>query len=322
MFKGSEHVRPEAHAQMLNSIGGYVNAQTDEDSTHFVDTVPSDYLDFAIQLEAERMRGLLIRKTMVEAVKQLVDEEIRQNDGSPLTKGFLRFLQVAFTRHPYAWTAGGTIVDLENTEVSDLQKFYDAYYQPNDAMLVVVGKTSLAAVKASADKWFGADPQGGGASAPVGRDRGEPAQVGARREVVDPSQIGLVLVGWHIPPANSPDVYPLQVASLILGTGESSRLKTRLKAIDPATKRALALDGGVESLVREDPGLTIAVGVYREDKAADAIEAAIQAEVASSASRGRPPRSCARRRTRCSRASCSRSSTRRASPRRSAARGS
>ncbi len=61
MFKGTEHVRPEAHAQLLNGIGGYVNAQTDEDATHYIDTVPSAYLDFAVQLEAERMRHLLFR---------------------------------------------------------------------------------------------------------------------------------------------------------------------------------------------------------------------------------------------------------------------
>ncbi len=278
MFKGTEHVRPDGHAQMLNSIGGYVNAQTDEDSTHYIDTVPSDYLDFTIQLEAERMRGLLLRKPMIEGEKQLAEEQIRQSDNSPLTKGFLRFLQVAFTRHPYAWTANGTLTDLDAVSAEDLQKFYDAYYQPNNAMLVVVGKTSLAAVKASAEKWFGPIPKAAAPPRPSA-DRAEPAQVGSRREVVEPNQIGLVLVGWHIPPASSPDVYALQVASLVLGTGESSRLKTRLKTVDPATKHSLALDGGVESLVREDPGLTIAVGVYRDDKQAEPIEAAIQDEV-------------------------------------------
>ena len=278
MFKGTQHVRAEAHAQFLNGIGGAVNAQTDEDATHYVDTVPSDYLDFAIQLEAERMRGLLIRKPMVDAEREVVKEEIRQTENSPLTKGFLRFLQVAYTHHPYAWTAGGTISDLDATSPEDLQKFYDTYYQPNNAMLVVVGKTTLAQVQASAEHYFGPIAKAPTPPRPAA-ERAEPAQIGSRREVVEPSQIGLVLVGWHIPPASNPDVYALQVASIILGSGESSRLKQKLKAIDPATQKPYALDGGVESLVREDPGLTIAVGVYRDAKAADAIEALIQAEV-------------------------------------------
>ena len=61
MFKGTQHVRAEAHAQFVNGVGGYVNAQTDEDATHYINTLPADYLDFAIQLEAERMRNLLFR---------------------------------------------------------------------------------------------------------------------------------------------------------------------------------------------------------------------------------------------------------------------
>src|SRR6478672_8185479 len=65
MFKGTAHVRSEAHAQFLNGVGGYVNAATDEDATHYINNVPPDYLDFAIQLESERMRNLLFRPDMI-----------------------------------------------------------------------------------------------------------------------------------------------------------------------------------------------------------------------------------------------------------------
>jgi zinc protease len=278
LFKGTAHVRPEAHAQFLNGIGGYVNAATDEDATHYINTLPSDYLDFALQLEAERMRNLLFRPDMIGAEKEVVKEEIRQQENSPIAKGFLRFLDIAFTKHPYAWTAGGTIKDLDATGVDDLKKFYDAYYQPNNAMLVVVGKTTVADVKKSAEKWFGAIPK---AADPARRATAtdEPKQTAQRRETVEPGQIGLTLVGWHIPPAKDKDVYSLQVASIILGAGESSRLKVRLKAVDPKTKRATALDGGMESLVREHPGMTIALGVYLDPAQAAAVEAAILDEV-------------------------------------------
>src|SRR4051812_6880671 len=155
MFKGTQHVRAEAHAQSLNGVGGYVNAATDEDATHYIDNIPPDYLDFAIQLEAERMRNLLFRKDMIDTEMEVVKEEIRQQENSPITKGFLRFLEIAFTKHPYAWTAGGNLKDLDATTPGDLKKFYDTYYQPNNAMLVVAGKASLDQVKASAEKWFG-----------------------------------------------------------------------------------------------------------------------------------------------------------------------
>jgi len=75
LFKGTKHVRPEAHAQFLNGLGGYVNAATDEDATHYIDTVPAAYLDFAIQLEAERMRNLLFRQDMFTASTKLEFEK-------------------------------------------------------------------------------------------------------------------------------------------------------------------------------------------------------------------------------------------------------
>src|SRR3569623_2814854 len=128
MFKGTQHVRPEAHAQMLNGVGGYVNAAPDEDATHYIDTVPASYLDFTLHLEAERMRHLLFRPEMIATEKEVVKEAIRQRENSPIAKGFLKFLDVAYTKHPYAWTAGGTIKDLDATSPDDLKKFYDANY--------------------------------------------------------------------------------------------------------------------------------------------------------------------------------------------------
>src|SRR5262245_7973198 len=100
MFKGSQHVRAEAHAQSISGIGGYVNAGTDEDATHYINTLPSDYLDYALRLEAERMHNLLFRKEMIDGEREVVKEEIREDENSPITKGFMRFLEIAFTKHP------------------------------------------------------------------------------------------------------------------------------------------------------------------------------------------------------------------------------
>ena len=285
MFKGTTHLRGEQHAQFLNGIGGYVNAQTDEDATHYINTLPSDYLDFAIQLEAERMRNLLFRKEMIDGEREVVKEEIRQQENSPIAKGFLRFLAVAFTKHPYAWTAGGTIKDLDATSAADLQKFYNLYYQPGNAMLVVVGKISADDVKKSAQKWFGAIPKAAEPPRPATSAQ-EPAQTAKRKETVEAGQIGLTLVGFHVPPAKDKDVYALQVSSIILGAGESSRLKQRLKALDPKTKRPLALDGGMEAIIREDPGMTIALGAYLDPASADLVEAAITDEIGKLAAKG------------------------------------
>jgi zinc protease len=285
MFKGTQHVRSEAHAQSINGLGGYVNAQTEEDATHYINTLPAEYADYAIQLEAERMRNLLFRKPMIDTERQVVKEEIRQQENNPIAKGVLRFLEVAFTKHPYAWTAGGNIKDLDATTPEDLKKFYDAYYEPNNAMLVVVGKVTAADIKASAQKWFGPI---GKASAPPrpAASAQEPPQTQKRREVVEPGQIGLTLVGWHIPPAKDKDIYALQVAAIVLGAGESSRLKLRLKAIDPKTKRPLALEAGMEAIIREDPGLIVALGAYLDPAQGDPVESALLDEVGKLGAKG------------------------------------
>ncbi|MBL0214430.1 MAG: insulinase family protein [Myxococcales bacterium] len=285
MFKGTAHLRGEEHAQFINGIGGYVNAATDEDATHYINTLPSDYLDFAIQLEAERMRNLLFRKAMIDTEREVVKEEIRQQENSPLAKGVLRFLAVAFTKHPYAWTAGGNLKDLDATSPADLQKFYNAYYQPGNAMLVVVGKTTAAEVKAAAEKYFGPIPKAAEPPRPSAASP-EPLQTAQRKETVEPGQIGLTLVGFHVPPAKDKDVYALQVASIILGSGESSRLKLRLKAVDPKTKRPLALEGGMEAVIREEPGMTIALGAFLDPAAADPVQAAILDEIGKLAAKG------------------------------------
>ncbi|HTR51737.1 MAG TPA: pitrilysin family protein [Kofleriaceae bacterium] len=285
MFKGSSHVRADWHAQAIAGLGGYTDAQADEDATHFSDTLPASYVDFAIQLEAERMRNLMFRKAAVDNERELVKDKIRKQEASPVAKGLLKFLAVAYAKHPYAWTAAGNPTELDATSIDDLHKFYDAYYQPNNALLVVVGNVSLDQVKASANKWFApiaraADPPRPAAAAP------EPAQTAKKREVVEPGQLGITLVGWHVPAAKDKDIYPLQIASNVLGRGEAARIKVRLKTPDPKTKRALALDGGLESFVKEDPGVMIAVGLYIEKDAADPVEAAILDEVQKLGARG------------------------------------
>lgn len=285
MFKGSRRVRSEAHAQLLNGVGGYINARTDEDATQFINVVPAGYLEFVMQLEADRMRNLLFAKPTIETEKAVVKEEIRQLENAPAGKGFLRFLAVAYTKHPYAWTAAGTRAGLDATTPADLKRFYDAYYHPNNALLVVVGNATLDRVKTAAQAHFGAIAKAADPPRPAAALQ-EPPQTSKRREVADPGQIGLTIIGWHIPAAKHKDVYALQLASIILGEGESSRIKVRLKTTDPKTKRPLALDGGVETVVREHPGMVVCLGAYLDAAQSDPVEAALLDEVGKLGAKG------------------------------------
>ena len=278
MFQGTTHMRPDAFAQAIGAVGGYVSAATDEDATHYGSTLPAERVDYAIRVEAERMRDLLWRKPAVDATRAVMRDEIAQQNASPFAQGLDRCLAVAFLKHPYAWTAGGNPHDLETVTIDELKKFYDAYYEPNNALLVVTGNVTAAVVRASAEKWFGPIAKAADPPRPA-KAAQEPPQTTRRREVVDPGAIGVALIGWHIPAARDKDSWPIQIASIVLGAGESSRLKLRLKTPDSKTKQPLALEAGTDAIVREDPGLVLALGAFVDPTKADGVEAALFDEV-------------------------------------------
>ena len=274
MFKGSTHLRPDEHTGMIADLGGNTSAFTTEDATGFHNTLPKEHLDFAVRLEAERMRNLLFREATVDAEREVVKAELRKLATDPLKRGVWQFLAAAYTKHPYAWEAGGRIDELDKTSVTDLKQFYDSYYVPNNALLIVVGDVSEVEVRSAAEKWFGKIPRAAAPPRPAAKAE-EPAQKQLRRQVVAGGQIGLVIAGFHIPEAKHPDIYALQVLSLILGVGDSSRLSKRLVRADKVARQT-----GCSALVREDPGLFVVFGAYDSPAQSDALEAGLRSEIA------------------------------------------
>lgn len=283
MWKGSNRVRPDAHAQLVGALGGQVSGGADEDSSHFGDDLPKGYLDFVLQLEAERMRGLQLRDAVTKAEREQLANEMRQEDSSPLAKGLRRLLELAFTKHSYAWPSGGVISDLQAITTADVQRFYATYYTPNNALLVVVGDVTADEVRASAEKHFG--PM---AASPINRTitaDAEPPLSVQRREVTAPGQLGVVLLGYAVPAATSPDWPALQLAAAILGSGDGSRIKQRLRAAG----KEIGLDGGVSVQPREHPSLFIALAAYRDAASGTAVETALLDELQKLAQRGPTP---------------------------------
>ena len=274
MFKGSTHVPPEQHARLLKEVGGQVNAFTTEDVTAYHDTVPPSYVGFAMQLEAERMRQLKLFQPTVDSERHVVEEEKRLRiDNDPVGKAIEKFRALAYVKHPYNWTAIGTIEDLETVTPADAQRFYDSYYQPNNATLIVVGDLDEATVRKLADEAFGSIPRG---PAPPRTPAVEPPQTAARTATLPLEvQIPVVVGGYHIPRAADADVPALEVLATILSGGESSRLHQRLVRHDHL---ALAAGGVTEAL--EDPGLFIVYAAYLPDRDPAKVAAALSEEVA------------------------------------------
>ncbi|HEY2901724.1 MAG TPA: pitrilysin family protein [Polyangia bacterium] len=274
MFKGSEHVPPEDHARLLKEIGGQVNAFTTEDITAYHDTVPPAYVGFAMQLEAERMRSLKLFPATIDSERQVVEEEKRLRvDNNPIGKAIERFRALAYTKHPYAWTAVGTIEDLENVQPVDCQQFYDTYYLPNNATLIVVGDLQEADVRKLVEENFGRIARG--ADPPRAYVR-EPPQTAPRNETMSLEvQVPVVVGGYHIPSAADRDSAPLEVLAAILSNGESSRLHQRLVRKDHL---AIAAGGVTESM--EAPGLFIVYAAHLPDRDQAKVRRALMEEIA------------------------------------------
>ncbi len=274
MFKGSTHVPPEEHARLLKEVGGSVNAFTTEDLTAYHDTVPPSYVGFALQLEAERMRNLKLFPTTIDSERHVVEEEKRLRvDNDPVGKAIERFRALAYTRHPYNWTAIGTIEDLEKVTPADCQRFYDTYYQPNNATLIVVGDLDEQALRKLVDQHFGPIPRG---PQPPRDYPAEPPQTAPRTATMQMEvQIPVIVGGYHIPRAADPDVPALEVLATILSAGDSSRLPQRLVRHDHL---AIAAGGVTEAM--EDPGLFIVYAAYLPDKDGAKVQTALSDEIA------------------------------------------
>jgi zinc protease len=274
MFKGSEHVPPEQHARLLKEVGGQTNAFTTEDLTAFHDTVPPSYVGFAMQLEADRMRHLKLFQDTISSERKVVEEEKRLRvDNNPIGKAIERFRMLAYTKHPYNWTAIGTIEDLEKVTPEDCQKFYDAYYQPNNATLIVAGDVAEADVRTLVEQHFGGIPRG---PEPPRTKVEEPAQTTERKETLRLEvQVPVVVGGYHVPRAADADLPALEVLATVLSAGESSRLHERLVRTDHL---AIAAGGLVESM--EDSGLFLAYAAYLPDRDPAKVQAALFEEIA------------------------------------------
>jgi zinc protease len=274
MFKGSAHVPPEQHSRLLKEVGGQVNAFTTEDLTAYHNTLPPSYLGFALKLEAERMRQLKLFPATVDSERKVVEEEKRLRvDNDPIGKAIERFRALAYVKHPYNWTPIGTIEDLEKVTPADCQRFYDSYYQPNNATLIVVGDVDEATVRRDVDEAFGAIPRG---PEPPLAHAEEPPQAAARSATMAMEvQVPVTVGGYHIPRGSDPDLPALEVLSAILSAGESSRLNQRLVRHDHL---AIAAGGMVEKL--EDPGLFLVYAAYLPDRDPTKVEGALTEEIA------------------------------------------
>src|SRR3954467_14573927 len=261
MFKGSKNVGPEEHTSVIASVGGQSNAYTTDDETVFWQTLPAQYLPLAAWLEADRMATLRVDKDNFVNERQVVKEERRMRvDNQPYGRLNEIIYDQAFTTHPYKHPTIGSMEDLEAASIEDVREFYQTYYVPENATLVIVGDFDMAQAKAILSQYLGRVPK---AEHPVPRDiPKEPPQTREKRVTVEaPWPLPAVVIAYHITYDGHPDSYPLHIASKVLSDGQSSRIYQEL-----VYDRQLAVTAFGGANLIEDPNLFYAVAIVQPGK--------------------------------------------------------
>jgi zinc protease len=274
MFKGSKNVQPEAHTSMLASVGGQSNAYTTDDETVFWETVPSQYLPLILWLEADRMASLRIDKDTFTNERDVVKEERRMRvDNQPYGRLNEIIYDQAFTVHPYKHATIGSMADLEAASVDDVRDFYETYYVPANATLVLVGDFDSTQALQLVSQYLGRVPK---ADRPVPRDiPQEPPQTKEKRATLQqPWPLPAVVVAYHVTHDGHPDAYPLHIAAKVLSDGQTSRIYQKL-----VYEKQMAVAAFGNANLIEHPNLFYAVAIVTPGKSPEEVTNALIAEL-------------------------------------------
>ncbi len=226
MFKGSVNFNREKGNkvdQILDPIGATNNATTWVDRTNYHETFGSEHLPLIVQMEADRMRGLLLREEDRRPEMTVVRNEFERGENSPFQALIKEITQAAYVAHPYHHSTIGWRSDIEKVSIAKLREFYDTFYWPDNATVTIVGDFQPAAALGLVKQYYAAIPR---APKPIPQVyTEEPEQSGPRRVVVKRAgQLGVVGLGHKIHAATHPDAPAVTVLSLILTDGKNSRL--------------------------------------------------------------------------------------------------
>jgi zinc protease len=226
LFKGTEHYKKGDIDLITLENGGANNAFTWLDFTAYYFTFASDRWQTALEIEADRMRNTTFAEEEFESEKQVVQEELRIGLDGPWEALENEVWATAFRQHPYHWPTVGWLDDLESATGADMKAYYDKWYHPRNATLVIVGDFNTDEALEKVEQVFSPIPAG-----PEFKPLRiiEPHQKGEKRVTVKKdTPVERLLIGFHAPAVADPDSYPLQIAEALLSTGKASRLYKRL----------------------------------------------------------------------------------------------
>lgn len=231
MFKGTTKVPNDEFTRLSRVYGGSINAATFTNYTNYYQLYPKAYFPMALELEADRMQNLVLRQEDFDTEIKVVMEERRQRtEDNPRSLAFERFKWIAQPTSHYRQPVIGHMKTLENLQLSDLKNWYQTWYTPNNAILVVVGDVEPKQALAQIQTYFGPIPA---KTLPQRNDVREFDQLGYRyMQINSDVQVPNLYMTWNVKSLstaqNPQDAYALHVLRSILDSGISSRLQNRL----------------------------------------------------------------------------------------------
>jgi predicted Zn-dependent peptidase len=287
-----EHVVTNEFVKILEKNGSTgLNAQTFTDWTRYMYSLPSNRLELWARMEGDRMSNPVLREFYPE--RDVVYEERRFTESSPIGRLFLDWANVAYQVHPYGIGAViGHPSDLKKITREDAERFFDKYYVGSNMTVGVVGDVKFGDVKKYADKYFSSVNEG--ADPPPVRSE-EPRHEYEVRLVREEDAQPFVFVGYHVVGGGHPDWPATELMADIIGSGRSSRLYKRLVKEDKIAAQAGA---GVGFLGNKYPALLVVQAMVATDATTDQVEAAIYEELSRLAEDGPTPEELAKVKTR------------------------
>lgn len=247
MFQGSKNHDTE-YFQPLQEAGGNINGSTSNDRTNYYEVVPSNFLELALFLEADRMGGLLDTLTLDKLNNQrdVVKNERRQRvDNQPYGTVPERIMALLYPEgHPYHWPVIGSLADLTAASVDDVKEFFRRFYVPNNASLCLAGDFDPGQARKLVEKYFGPIPKGADIQRP------NPMQPTLDKEVrvafEDNVRLERLQIVWHTVPQYAADEAALEMLGAVLSGGRGSRLQAKLAYEKQMVQTVMAGQQGLE----------------------------------------------------------------------------
>ncbi|MBT3888617.1 MAG: insulinase family protein, partial [Nitrosomonadaceae bacterium] len=281
MFKGTKNISSGEFSKKIAAVGGRDNAFTSRDYTGYFQQLHKSKLALAMKLEADRMRNLILTKEeFAKEIKVVMEERRLRTDDQPHALVYEKMMSVAYQSHPYRRPIIGWMNDLENMTVGDAQEWYDRWYAPNNAVLVLVGDVDPKEVYSLAQKYYGEIESRPIASLAVRKPQTEVTQAGIKRlQIKAPAQMPYLVMGYHAPVLHDANAdwepYALQMLVGVLDGNGSARLN---KELVRNQQIASSINADYDSTGR-GPGMFFLSGTPSEGRSAAELESALRIEI-------------------------------------------